>query len=356
MDKPNKTDNAEQPAETADTEGGLTAEKPRSRHRKTSIAHIATVRGSVYTGGKTAKDIKKQAEQSAITTDDAEIIEIPEPVELYETDCLREPEDSEDASPYDPLSAVCLNGRRSVEELMETGNLSDIDRLRGIVVCEERPLNKKREYANRLTELLGGTLHMLPPVRSGNDVWKMLFDEIPSVFVVSVSLPDIDAFALINTLRQSKLCRNARFFVCAPKMTKSLIGISRNEKIDGLLSFSAPVEQTAAAIIEKCLDYEKKRGKSDLEALEQAELPIEDVKYFLLHQANIRIIESVAKRLHQPMEKFPCNLQKCGNVSAASVPILLDNVHKHGMISGGDKIVLAGFGAGLTWGACAVEW
>ena len=90
--------------------------------------------------------------------------------------------------------------------------------------------------------------------------------------------------------------------------------------------------------------------KAVSEALEQAELPIEDVKYFLLHQANIRIIESVAKRLHQPMEKFPCNLQKCGNVSAASVPILLDNVHKHGMISGGDKIVLAGFGAGLTWG------
>ena len=96
--------------------------------------------------------------------------------------------------------------------------------------------------------------------------------------------------------------------------------------------------------------------KAVSEALEQAELPIEDVKYFLLHQANIRIIESVAKRLHQPMEKFPCNLLKCGNVSAASVPILLDNVHKHGMISGGDKIVLAGFGAGLTWGACAVEW
>ena len=96
--------------------------------------------------------------------------------------------------------------------------------------------------------------------------------------------------------------------------------------------------------------------KAVSEALEQAELPIEDVKYFLLHQANIRIIESVAKRLHQPMEKFPCNLQKCGNVSAASVPILLDNVHKHGMISGGDKIVLAGFGAGLTWGACAVKW
>lgn len=83
MDKPNKTDNVEQPAETVDTEGGLTAEKPRSRRRKTSIAHIATVCGSVYTGGKTAKDIKKQAEQSAITADDAEIIEIPEPGHCY---------------------------------------------------------------------------------------------------------------------------------------------------------------------------------------------------------------------------------------------------------------------------------
>lgn len=60
MDKPNKTDNAEQPAETADTEGGLTAEKPRSRRKKTSIAHIATVCGSVYTGGKTAKGIKSR--------------------------------------------------------------------------------------------------------------------------------------------------------------------------------------------------------------------------------------------------------------------------------------------------------
>lgn len=144
---------------------------------------------AVFTPAAKLQRHKKQAEQSAITADDAEIIEIPEPVELYETDCLREPEDSEDASPYDPLSAVCLNGRRSVEELMETGNLSDIDELRGIVVCEERPLNKKREYANRLTELLGGTLHMLPPVRSGNDVWKMLFDEIPSVLLSAFLFP-----------------------------------------------------------------------------------------------------------------------------------------------------------------------
>lgn len=92
------------------------------------------------------------------------------------------------------------------------------------------------------------------------------------------------------------------------------------------------------------------------QALLQAGCGSEEIKYFLLHQANIRIIESVAKKLGQPIEKFPTNLQKCGNISAASVPILLDHVSKSGMLERGDKLVLAGFGAGLTWGAAVIEW
>ena len=92
------------------------------------------------------------------------------------------------------------------------------------------------------------------------------------------------------------------------------------------------------------------------EALEKAGVDAGDVKCFLLHQANLRIIESVAKRLGQPMDKFPTNLEECGNVSAASVPILLDKVRREGQIEKGDKIVMAGFGAGLTWGACVLEW
>lgn len=92
------------------------------------------------------------------------------------------------------------------------------------------------------------------------------------------------------------------------------------------------------------------------EALEQAGVAADEVSYYILHQANLRIIESVAKRLNQPMEKFPTNIQDCGNISAASVPILLDKVCKDGMIKAGDKIVLAGFGAGLTWGACVLSW
>ena len=91
-------------------------------------------------------------------------------------------------------------------------------------------------------------------------------------------------------------------------------------------------------------------------AVKKAGLEVGDIDLFVLHQANLRIIESVAKRLHQPMEKFPTNLEECGNISAASVPILLDNINKHGMICEGKKIVLAGFGAGLTWGATVLVW
>lgn len=90
--------------------------------------------------------------------------------------------------------------------------------------------------------------------------------------------------------------------------------------------------------------------------LGEVNLQAEDIKYFLLHQANIRIIQSVAKRLHVPMERFPISLDHCGNISAASVPILLDEVNKKGMLQKGDKIVMSGFGGGLTWGTCVVEW
>ena len=92
------------------------------------------------------------------------------------------------------------------------------------------------------------------------------------------------------------------------------------------------------------------------EAVDKAGLSLDEIDHFVLHQANQRIIESVAKRLKQPMEKFHMNLQECGNISAASVPILLDSLNKNGMIKANERIVLAGFGAGLTWGAAVIQW
>ena len=83
---------------------------------------------------------------------------------------------------------------------------------------------------------------------------------------------------------------------------------------------------------------------------------LETIDWFVLHQANSRIIQSVAKRLGVPEEKFPMNMEQYGNTSAASIPILLDEMNKKGMLQPGQKIILSGFGAGLTWGAAQLEW
>lgn len=96
--------------------------------------------------------------------------------------------------------------------------------------------------------------------------------------------------------------------------------------------------------------------KSIKRVLDQAGLIPEDVDYYVLHQANIRIIQSVAKRLKLSEDKFPISLDHCGNISAGSVPILLDEMNRKGMLRPGMKIVLSGFGAGLTWGTALVEW
>ena len=81
-----------------------------------------------------------------------------------------------------------------------------------------------------------------------------------------------------------------------------------------------------------------------------------DVDLFIPHQANIRIIEAVAKGLNLPMERMFVNLDKYGNTSAASVPIALAEAVNEGRVDVGDKIVLVAFGAGFTSGAVAMEW
>lgn len=90
--------------------------------------------------------------------------------------------------------------------------------------------------------------------------------------------------------------------------------------------------------------------------LAESSTNIEEVKYFILHQANYRICESIAKRLKVSMDKIPMNIERYGNTSGATVPMLLDELNREGKLEKGDKLVLAGFGAGLTWGAVLLEW
>ncbi|MDD4141687.1 MAG: ketoacyl-ACP synthase III [Bacteroidales bacterium] len=90
--------------------------------------------------------------------------------------------------------------------------------------------------------------------------------------------------------------------------------------------------------------------------LREAGLSADDVNYYLLHQANIRIIETIREKLEQPQVKFPHNIEKYGNTSSASIPILLDEMRRSGKIKQGDVLVFSAFGAGFTTGACLFKW
>lgn len=112
-------------------------------------------------------------------------------------------------------------------------------------------------------------------------------------------------------------------------------------QMDGREVFAFAVRQVPASI---------------LEVLSQVQLAPEDVDLYMLHQANRRILEGIARRLSLEMDRFPMNLDRVGNMSSAAIPVLLDELNRAGRLREGMTLVLSGFGAGLTYGACALRW
>ncbi|MBM4074062.1 MAG: ketoacyl-ACP synthase III [Planctomycetes bacterium] len=90
--------------------------------------------------------------------------------------------------------------------------------------------------------------------------------------------------------------------------------------------------------------------------LQKSGISVRDVDLYVLHQANIRIINNVAEQLGIPSEKLVTNLQNYGNTSAGSIPICLDEAVESGRLHRGDTLLMSGFGAGLTWGTCLFRW
>ena len=93
-----------------------------------------------------------------------------------------------------------------------------------------------------------------------------------------------------------------------------------------------------------------------LEVFDLCGVSAEDVALLIPHQANTRIIETVAKRLKIPSEKVYVNIENYGNTSSASIPIALDEVVRGGKVKKGDLVLLVAFGAGLTWGATLIRF
>jgi len=98
-------------------------------------------------------------------------------------------------------------------------------------------------------------------------------------------------------------------------------------------------------VSEVTLDLLQKTGKKP-----------EDLDNLILHQANLRILETARKKLGLPRERTPVNINLYGNMSAASIPVALDEVNQSGKLKRGDLIALVAFGAGLTWGGVLMEW
>ncbi len=137
------------------------------------------------------------------------------------------------------------------------------------------------------------------------------------------------------------------------KLYTSVIGVDGDEEMinikspDGYIHMDGQgTYKFAVATVPKVIE----------KVVEQAGLTYDEIDHFVMHQANLRIIESIAKKVKQPMDKFIVNIQKYGNTSAASVGLALDEAVSEGRIKPGDKVLFCAFGAGRTWGAVIIEW
>ena len=111
--------------------------------------------------------------------------------------------------------------------------------------------------------------------------------------------------------------------------------------MDGKSVFKFAVES-----IQTCVEH----------VVEKAGVEMQDISYIVTHQANRRIIAAAAKKMDLPLEKFFINIEKYGNTSAASIPIAFDEMKQQGLFHPGDRLILVGFGSGLTFGAVLLQW
>jgi 3-oxoacyl-[acyl-carrier-protein] synthase-3 len=86
------------------------------------------------------------------------------------------------------------------------------------------------------------------------------------------------------------------------------------------------------------------------------DLAPEDVDFYVLHQANMRILEAVRTRLKVDADRFPHNIERTGNTSSATIPVLLDELNRAGRLKPGTRLILSAFGAGLCTGTALIRW
>jgi 3-oxoacyl-[acyl-carrier-protein] synthase-3 len=97
-------------------------------------------------------------------------------------------------------------------------------------------------------------------------------------------------------------------------------------------------------------------GDSSIKVIEEAGLSVEEIDLLVPHQANLRMIDAVAKRLELPMERAVVNIDRYGNTSAATIPIAMCEAVEAGRLRDGDMVLITACGGGLTWGSAVIKW
>ena len=185
-----------------------------------------------------------------------------------------------------------------------------------LIVCAEEP-SRMVSWQNRSTSVLFGDGAGAAVVTEG--------DELKAIRLTTSSLAEVLYY-------QRKL-------EPTPYITKE-------ENFEPLVMRGREVFKHA--VTSSCRDIRKLLNQTGLQA--------EDIKYYVLHQANRRIIDSIRNFLGVDEERVPHNVERYGNISSAALPALLDELNRAGKLQKGDKLVFSAFGAGFTTGACVIEW
>ena len=185
-----------------------------------------------------------------------------------------------------------------------------------LIVCAEEP-SRMVSWQNRSTSVLFGDGAGAAVVTEG--------DELKAISLTTTSLTDVLYY-------QRKL--------------EPTPYIDKEENFEPLVMNGREVFKHA--VKNSCRDIRKLLNETGLQA--------EDIKYFVLHQANLRIIESIRHFLNVDEERIPHNIERYGNISSAALPALLDELNRAGKLQKGDKLVFSAFGAVFTTDACVIEW
>ena len=185
-----------------------------------------------------------------------------------------------------------------------------------LIVCAEEP-SRMVSWQNRSTSVLFGDGAGAAVVTEG--------DELKAISLTTSSLTDVLYY-------QRKL--------------EPTPYIDKEENFEPLVMNGREVFKYA--VKNSCRDIRKLLNETGLQA--------EDIKYYVLHQANLRIIDSIRRFLNVDEERIPHNIERYGNISSAALPALLDELNRARKLHKGDKLVFSAFGAGFTTGACVIEW